>query len=83
MANWMEMLEAEVLKNKDNINNMVCTIHPEDLRKEFEDGFGLGNGKPFTAWSERFVYSSDHYDGAACVVSAKCRPCCRTVLFKI
>jgi hypothetical protein len=52
-----------------------CTLTEEEMDQEFDDGYGISKGKPFTAWSEKRVYFPVVYDGAEWVGSAPRHPC--------
>ena len=48
----------------DSFEKLVSiTLSESELDAEFDYGFGGVEGKPFTAWSERFVYFPACYDG--------------------
>ena len=51
------------------------TLTEEELLVEFDDGFGTHEGKPFTAWSEKYVYFPTEYDGAEGVARVSRNPC--------
>jgi len=52
-----------------------CTLDEIELDRPFDDGFGSANGKPFTAWSEIYVYFPVCYDGCEFVGRAPRNPC--------
>ncbi len=66
MENWKKMI-AEVAGD-DKI--IACTLTEEELLQKFDAGFGGSEGKPFTAWSEKYVYFPIVYDGAEWVGKA-------------
>lgn len=58
------MFEYLFEKTGDCFENITCTLSKEELEAEFYSGFGSPNGKPFTAWSDKYVYFPACYDGA-------------------
>ena len=71
MATWRKLIN--IAAGDDRI--ISCTLTDEELDKEFDDGYGFPQGKPFTAWSEKFVYFPVVYDGAEWVGRAPRNPC--------
>lgn len=47
----------------DSFETIICTLTDDELDVEFDEGFGIVKGKPFTAWSEKYVYFPAQYDG--------------------
>lgn len=54
---------------------IACTLSDTELDVEFDNGFGGSCGKPFTAWSEEWVYVPAVYDGAEWVSRVPRDPC--------
>jgi len=54
---------------------IYCTLTEEELDEVFDNGYGGIEGKPFTAWSEKYVYFPIVYDGSEWVGSALRNPC--------
>lgn len=75
MDSWRSMIAYAVKENGDNIDELVCTLTEEELDVEFYTGYGTGEGKPFTAWTPKYVYFPVVYDGAEWVGSAPRNPC--------
>ena len=74
MANWKDMIQEEV--NQTDKNEIIkCTLSDDELNSEFDDGYGISCGEPFTAWSETRVFFPVVYDGAEWVSSAPRNPC--------
>lgn len=69
MSTWRELIQAAAEGDKI----IACTIPNEKLDEEF--GGYLGFGRPFTAWSEKYVYFPVVYDGAEWVGRAPRNPC--------
>lgn len=67
---WGNMLKEAFAENKEDYSKMVTTLTEDGLNKEFDDGYGLSEGEPFTAWGEKYVYFPVVYDGAESVGSA-------------
>ncbi len=65
MANWREKITAAEAYTLDPF--IECTLSDAELDAEFDDGYGLSEGKSFWAWGERFVYFAVTYDGAESV----------------
>ena len=75
MANWYKMLEDEFALNGDVFADMICTRTEDELKEEFDPGYGREEGKPFTAWGEKYVYFPVCYDGSEWVSSVPRNPC--------
>jgi hypothetical protein len=43
---------------------LACTLSEEGMDVESDNGFGVSEGKPFTAWDKTYVYFPVCYDGA-------------------
>lgn len=71
MATWRELIN-DALDGDVLIHN---TLTEEEMDVDFADGYGMSEGKPFTAWSETRVYFPVVYDGAEWVGSAPRNPC--------
>ena len=61
---WRKMFEEVFADTGDTFETTKITLSQEELDVEFDDGYGGTNGKPFTAWSKKFVYFPAQYDGA-------------------
>ena len=76
MTTWKrefdEFYEAEQKKN-DTI--IACTLTDDEMNAEFDGGYGGNEGKPFTAWSDKYVYFPICYDGSEWVGRAPRNPC--------
>ena len=71
METWRQLIDDA--RGDDVI--IACTLSDEELDIEFDAGFGGPEGKPFTAWSENYVYFPVVYDGAESVSCAPRNPC--------
>ncbi len=71
---WRELLSAEMQNRKDTVV-LSTTLTNEELDTPFNSGYGTSEGKPFTAWSKKYVYFPVVYDGAEWVGSAPRNPC--------
>lgn len=70
LTTWRQLLNETMKENVDSLDGAVCTLSEEELDVKFDAGYGGVEGKPFTVWTERFVYFPLCYDGAegvACV----------------
>ena len=68
MECWADMLAAF----SDKI--IACTLSDEEMAVKFYAGFGSEHGRPFTAWSEKWVYFPHEYDGAETIRRAPRNP---------
>ena len=65
MTTWRKEFEKVFKLNGDHWQDIIsCTLSDEEIDVEFDDGYGGTNGRPFTAWSKRYVYFPACYDGA-------------------
>ena len=71
MTNWRKLLHEAAEGDKI----IACTLTREELNEEFDDNYGGPKGKPFTAWSNEYVYFPATYDGAEWVARAPRNPC--------
>ena len=75
MANWLEMIQEVARERNDPMEQFTCSISNHELTREFDDGFGCGEGTPFYAWTAQRVYFAVVYDGAEWVGSVPRNPC--------
>lgn len=75
MSNWYEMLKEAMEEDGEDFEKRVCTLDEENLKREFDSGYGGAEGAPFTAWGEKWVYFPIVYDGAEWVGHAPRNPC--------
>lgn len=54
---------------------IACTLTEEELLEKFDIEYGYTEGKPFTAWGEKYVYFPISYDGWESVGRAPRNPC--------
>jgi len=71
MVTWKELIDERA--GDDVI--IACTLSEDELKVRFDDSYGTSHGKPFTAWSENYVYFPVVYDGAEWVGRAPRNPC--------
>lgn len=74
MATWRELI-TDGLRDGDTFESLIISIDEGELDREFDNGYGLPEGAPFTAWSDSWVYFPEEYDGAEHVGSAPRNPC--------
>ncbi len=73
---WKMQLETALGCNKESPSDIVAnTLSDEELLAKFDGGYGGSEGKPFTAWTENFVYFPVVYDGSEWVESVPRNPC--------
>jgi len=75
MANWLEMIREEAKERLDPMEQFTCSSPEEEMAREFDDGYGSGQGAPFHAWTAQRVYFAVVYDGAEWVGSVPRNPC--------
>jgi hypothetical protein len=73
MTTWRKELQKRLDENKDVL--IACTLTEEELDIEFDKGYGLEEGLPFTAWSKKWVYFPVSYDGSEWVGCVPRKPC--------
>jgi hypothetical protein len=72
MKSWARLIRDRA--KKDRI--LACTLSKSELRKKFDaDSHGVEKGKPFTAWSEKWVYFPITWGGAEHVERVPRHPC--------
>ena len=71
MATWRHLINDIAAGDKI----IASTLTDEEMDVEFCDDYGGSEGKPFTAWSEHFVYFPIVYDGAEWVGRVPRNPC--------
>ena len=65
MESWEMMLDKALKENNETWSDIVQnTMNSDEMEKEFDPGFGLPEGIPFTVWTEKSVYFPICYDGA-------------------
>ena len=74
-TNWYTLLRECFAQTGDDFSEMVCTLSQDGLHAMFDDDLGVIEGKPFTAWGERYVYFPVTSDGAEWVGYAPRNPC--------
>lgn len=76
MTTWTELLTKTLKHYNETLSDVIaCTLSETEMNEEFDDGFGLYEGKPFTAWTTNRVYFPEGYDGAEDVASVPRNPC--------
>ena len=73
MTTWRQEIETERNRRGDG-PILTQTLSGDELDLEFDNDYGLSNGKPFTAWSAVRVYFPAVYDGAEWCASAPRNP---------
>ena len=75
MTTWERKLRDAFGETGDDFEKVVCTLEDEEMKRQFDDGYGGQNGSPFTAWGENYVYFPVCYDGAEWVGYVPRNPC--------
>lgn len=75
MTTWEEEIKEVMEENGDDYSELITTLSKEELKIKFNDNFGSENGKPFTGWTEKFVYFPVTYDGSEWVECVPRNPC--------
>jgi len=72
---WRKELEGALAGYGETFADIeAITLTDADLDVRFNDGYGAAEGKPFTAWTKKRVYSPTQYDGAEAVASVSRHP---------
>jgi hypothetical protein len=72
---WREMLLAEMQAFGETLGDIEsCTLTEAELDAQFDAGYGMTQGKPFTLWTKSRVYFPTQYDGAEGVSSVSRNP---------
>ena len=75
MSNWKEMLLDAMQERGETLADIEAnTMTDEEMIKEFDAGYGLTEGVPFTVWTKSAVYFPACYDGAEWVGSVSRNP---------
>lgn len=70
MGTWKELLEDAMHERGETLTDLEAnTLTDADMMKEFDDGYGIPEGAPFTAWTAKTVYFPICYDGSEWVGS--------------
>ena len=75
MDNWYKMLKEIMEEDKEDFSQKKCTLTDEELKIEFDSGYGGSEGVPFTAWGKKWVYFPIVYDGSEWIGHAPRFPC--------
>ena len=76
MASWRRLITETLESNGETWADIIkVTLSNEELDTEFHAGYGLSQGKPFTAWTKNHVYFPAVYDGAEWCASVPRNPC--------
>ncbi|TDX88456.1 hypothetical protein EDE05_102433 [Neorhizobium sp. R1-B] len=75
LYSWKELIIAEMNHHGDDWSKLVSiTLSDEEAYQKFDSGYGVTNGKPFTAWTDARVYFPLCHDGAEWCGSAPRNP---------
>lgn len=62
---WRGIITSRMEENGDSWDDIVSiTLTDDELDTKFDTWFGPKYGKPFTAWTDNYVYFPTTYDGA-------------------
>ena len=65
MDNWQDMLIEEMTNRGETMADVESsTLTSEQMKVNFDSGFGSTHGEPFTVWTRNSVYFPICYDGA-------------------
>lgn len=75
-STWRDLISDAMRKHGETFDDIIAYT-PKDLDwdKEFDDGYGIAEGRPFTAWTPLRVYFPAVYDGAEWASSIPRDPC--------
>ncbi|MFC1453692.1 hypothetical protein ACFLQL_00750 [Verrucomicrobiota bacterium] len=72
---WRQLLTACMEIHKESLADIISnTMTDEDMDKEFDPGWGVSEGCPFTVWTKKRVYFPAVYDGSEWVASVSRNP---------
>lgn len=72
---WRELITVALDSACESWDDVVeCSLSEDELDTEFDEDFGLVEGKPFTLWTKNRVYFPVAYDGSEWVGSASRNP---------
>jgi hypothetical protein len=75
MKTWRMLISEELKKQNETWTDVFsCTLLDSELDVEFDDNYGLVEGKAFTLWTHDRVYFPVQYDGAEWVGSVSRLP---------
>lgn len=75
IQNWYNLLKEAMENDGEDFDKRICTLDEAGLRIEFDAWYGPIEGKPFTAWGEKWMYFPLSYDGEEYVGHAPRNPC--------
>lgn len=73
-TNWRNLI-IQALMPGDSFEDLAIAIDDGELDRIFDNGLGLIEGSPFTAWSRQWVYFPVVYDGSEWVGCVPRNPC--------
>jgi len=56
MESWYKMLKSIMENDDEDFKTKKCTITDDELKVEFDSGYGGSEGCSFTAWGKKWVY---------------------------
>jgi len=75
MTTWKTLLIDAMASHEETMLDIVSsTMAAEQMDVEFDNGYGIEEGIPFTVWTHNRVYFPICYDGAEWVGSASRAP---------
>lgn len=73
---WRELITDHLEEYELSFDDLIAiTLTDDELDARFDCGYGLPEGKPFTAWTNERVLFPVRYDGSEWVESAPRNPC--------
>ena len=65
MATWRELISTEMERSGETWGDVEsCTLSDADLDVEFDENYGVNEGKAFTLWTKNRVYFPALFDGS-------------------
>ena len=75
LCNWKEMLEERMAANGETWDDVEAnTMTEQEMVREFDYGYGVVEGAPFTLWTKNHVYFPLCYNGTEWVGSVSRNP---------
>ena len=64
MATWRKLIAEEMATYGEEWKDVESVAGADSFDVEFDEGWGMAAGQPFTVWTVRRVYFPAKYDGS-------------------
>ena len=76
LTTWERLISECMVVYGETFRDVVAsTMTHAEMQKEFDDGYGSSEGRPFTLWTKNRVYFPAIYNALEWVASAPRNPC--------